>query len=360
MTLGLMQAGFRVVCGIDSDPLAIATYRTNFPQSCGFLIDIRKFKGDYTRWVLWSAGVFDGKIDLMAGGPPCQGFSSMGRRNPSDHRNDLILEYARAVIEIRPKTFIMENVPGLLWPQNRALLDRAIEILSKRYTVLEPVQLNASDFGVPTVRSRVFFVGYDPDRADKISPKRLFSAARKTTTVADALEDLPADLHNRPEAYTNEWAPYFSDKAAAVYARRLREWTAWYGIAGLRKPVHDINHELVSGCLLTRHSRKTVQRFDALGQGEVDSISRYPRLSLEGFCTTLRAGTGRDRGSFMAARPIHPFEPRVITVREAARLQGFPDRFYFNQAKWHSFRQIGNSVCPPVVEHLAKVVRGAI
>lgn len=360
MTLGLMQAGFDVACGIDSDPLAIATYRTNFPKSCGFLIDVRKFRGEFIRWVLWSAGVLDGKIDLMAGGPPCQGFSCMGRRDPRDRRNRLVLEYARAVVEVRPKAFVMENVPGLMLPQNRAILDNAIEIFSKRYTVLEPTELTASDFGVPTTRSRIFLVGYDKGETNRIEQKKLFSAPHTTATVADAFEDLPADLQNRPEAYTNEWAPYFSERPASAYARRLREWTVWRGISGLRKPIHNIHQELVSGCLMTRHESSTVRRFDALPQGGVDAVSRYPRLSLDGLCGTLRAGTGPDRGSYMAARPIHPFEPRVITVREAARLQGFPDSFYFNHSKWHSFRHIGNSVCPPVVAHIAGVVRAAV
>jgi DNA (cytosine-5)-methyltransferase 1 len=97
-----------------------------------------------------------------------------------------------------------------------------------------------------------------------------------------------------------------------------------------------------------------IHRFSKVNPGEIDKISRAPRLKLDGFCPTLRAGTGRDRGSYQAVRPIHPNQHRVITPREAARLQGFPDWFQFHETKWHSFRQIGNSVSPIVSEYLFK------
>ena len=109
---------------------------------------------------------------------------------------------------------------------------------------------------------------------------------------------------------------------------------------------------LVSGCLGTRHSEKVTRRYKNLKHGGRDKISKTSRLDPKGFCPTLRAGTGKDRGSFQAVRPIHPSEDRVITPREAARLQGFPDWFRFDSTKWHSFRQIGNSVSPILAESI--------
>ena len=112
----------------------------------------------------------------------------------------------------------------------------------------------------------------------------------------------------------------------------------------------------VSGFFGTKHTEETVARFSKLKPGEVDPVYRSPRLKMDGFCPTLRAGTAKDRGSYQAVRPIHPTSPRVISPREAARLQGFPDWFVFNPTKWHSFRQIGNSVSPLVSEHLLAVI----
>ena len=116
----------------------------------------------------------------------------------------------------------------------------------------------------------------------------------------------------------------------------------------------------VSGCWATRHTDAVVARFEETEPGCLEPISRYPRLSLDGLCPTLRAGTGKDRGSYQAMRPIHPVDPRVITVREAARLQGFPDWFVFHPTKWHSFRMIGNSVPPPVAKGIMSVVASAL
>ena len=112
----------------------------------------------------------------------------------------------------------------------------------------------------------------------------------------------------------------------------------------------------VSGCIGTKHTTVVTERFSALAEGTIDGPSRAVRLDRKGLCPTLRAGTGPERGSFQALRPIDPTEPRVITPREAARLQGFPDWFVFDPTKWHSFRQIGNSVSPVLAEAVLKVI----
>jgi DNA (cytosine-5)-methyltransferase 1 len=102
----------------------------------------------------------------------------------------------------------------------------------------------------------------------------------------------------------------------------------------------------------TLHTRSPLKRFSQLAPGERDPVGKYARLSWDGLCPTLRAGTGNDRGSYQAVRPIHPAEDRVITPREAARLQGFPDSFVFHPTVWHSCRMIGNSVSPILAKKL--------
>jgi DNA (cytosine-5)-methyltransferase 1 len=115
-----------------------------------------------------------------------------------------------------------------------------------------------------------------------------------------------------------------------------------------------------SGNLATRHSAIVAERYAAVDTGKIDIITKSRRLDSNGFCPTLRAGTGFERGRFQAVRPLHPTEDRVITPREAARLQGFPDWFQFSSTRWHSFRMIGNSVSPIVAERLLAVIWRAL
>lgn len=162
-------------------------------------------------------------------------------------------------------------------------------------------------------------------------------------------------LHGLPDVRANwqrEEQSWRTVKALgeSAFAERVRGMVP-SGV-GNRDSVLLANRLRVSGFLGTSHSEQTIARFDALAPGEVDTVYRAPRLDPEGFCPTLRAGTNSDKGSFQAVRPIHPKKPRVISPREAARLQGFPDWFVFHPTKWHAFRQIGNSVCPIVAELL--------
>ena len=111
-----------------------------------------------------------------------------------------------------------------------------------------------------------------------------------------------------------------------------------------------------TGNMKTAHTDAVVHRFSKVKPGETDKIGRHPRLLSHGLCPTLRAGTGADKGSYQSVRPIHPTENRVITVREAARLQGFPDCHLFHPTIWHSFRMVGNSVSPIVAEKILSVI----
>jgi DNA (cytosine-5)-methyltransferase 1 len=126
---------------------------------------------------------------------------------------------------------------------------------------------------------------------------------------------------------------------------------------GWTAAIEKLKSGKVSGHFDTVHSPEVKARYAALNPGTTDKVSRSKKLEWNGFCPTLRAGTGADKGSHQAVRPIHPESARVITVREAARLQGFPDWFCFHKTKWHSFRMIGNSVSPIMSEFLlAKIL----
>jgi DNA (cytosine-5)-methyltransferase 1 len=116
------------------------------------------------------------------------------------------------------------------------------------------------------------------------------------------------------------------------------------------------NRRLFTGHRRTVHAKETINRFAAVKPGERDDVGKHARLAWNAQCPTLRAGTGSDRGSYQSVRPIHPSETRVITVREAARLQGFPDGFVFHPTVWHSFRMIGNSVSPIIAKALLSII----
>ena len=129
---------------------------------------------------------------------------------------------------------------------------------------------------------------------------------------------------------------------------------------GWKDALEQLKNGKISGNFDTIHLPEVSARYGSIIPGNTDPISRSKRLAWDGLCPTLRAGTGADKGSHQAVRPLHPEMPRVITVREAARLQGFPDWFCFHNTKWHSFRMIGNSVSPLVSESVLKVIIGKL
>lgn len=300
------------------------------------------------REILNSVGIEPGEVDGVVGGPPCQGFSYIGKMNPSDERNALIGRFFRFVACAEPAFFVMENVLGILAPDFRFILDQGLEELNGRYNILGPLIFDTSDFGAATKRKRAIFVGYLPDRVDPIAESDLtvFKVSGHVT-VEEAIADLPSPSKAARDCDGQYWAKYGRDPSLGVkgaYARRARE--APPPNLGSKHIRENCRMNLVSGFQPTRHTHEVLKRFISVAPGMKDETSKCPRLDWSRQCPTLRAGTGKERGSYQAIRPIHPEENRVISVREAARLQGFPDWFQFHPTIWHSFRMIGNSVSP--------------
>ena len=351
-SLGARRAGFSLKGSVEIDPQAISVYKKNFPKSLLVETDISTTSGNE---ILRAFDLEVGEIDGIIGVPPCQGFSNIGLRDTNDPRNQLFVRFFDIVNEASPKFFLAENVPGILSPKNSQLLDRALSKVARKYAMLAPVKLAATQFGVPTMRARVFFFGYLKDRMNSVAVTEFVPNNTKPVYVKDALKGLPRKIDPSWLQEEDGW-------------RRIDK--AVEGILGLK--LHDhipdgVGHQEailrlrenseVSGCLGTRHSKKVIERYSEIKQGETDRFSKSRRLDPDGFCPTLRAGTGRDKGSYQAVRPLHPTENRVITPREAARLQGFPDWFQFHPTKWHSFRQIGNSVSPILAEYILSVIK---
>lgn len=345
ITLGALRAGFNVVASIDNDPRIKNTFIANFP-SCTYLeAEISKILG---KELLRQVNINGEVIHGIVGGPPCQGFSRIGLRKLDDERNFLFEHFFRLVAEIRPWFYVVENVIGILDARFNQMRREALSNVVQ-YCNLDPIILNASDFGAATNRERVFFIGYLSDHFDGIYETD-FAAPTKieAINVETALRGLVSRIS--PDWQTEElgWRK-LSCKPKGVFWQKVfdeipEDVGDSYAVQQLKK------YDRVSGCLGTKHTGAVIKRFSELAEGAVDAPSRAVRLQRNGFCPTLRSGTGPDHGSYQALRPIHPTEPRAITPREAARLQGFPDWFLFDSTKWHSFRQLGNSVSPILAE----------
>jgi DNA (cytosine-5)-methyltransferase 1 len=352
LSLGAARAGFTVALAVELDKHAVAAHKKNFPKVKHLAEDIGKLNGEK---LLFHAGVNTGKLDGLIGGPPCQGFSTIGHRCVADPRNNLFWKFFSLVAECRPKFFIAENVLGILDKQYTDIREQAFGLVSGDYTMLEPMKFKASDFGAPTSRERAFFIGFQKDLTVQISKNDFDIRKVKTpTTVAKALHGLPR-IFSKWLTEEQGWRWLVEPMPSSDFAERI--------VNGVPKNVGDPEairlydeEGAVSGCLGTRHAPEVAARYAGLKPGAQDKISKSVRLKNDGLCPTLRAGTAADKGSYQAVRPIHPTSPRVITPREAARLQGFPDWFQFAPSKWHSFRQIGNSVSPFVAEAVLSVI----
>ncbi|HLJ90302.1 MAG TPA: DNA cytosine methyltransferase [Candidatus Angelobacter sp.] len=363
LSLGFEQAGFDVAAAVEYDPIHCATHEFNFPQCTAICRSVAEIDGKYIRN---NSRVGDQPVDVLFGGAPCQGFSMIGKRALDDPRNSLVYHFVRLVAELEASYFVFENVRGLTLGEHRKFLDEIIyEFHKNGYRVVEDYRvLNAIDYGVPQNRQRLFLIGArkgfplpdypDPTHAlsNKSSLGNLFR--RSTPSVWDALRDIP-EADDFEELLHRDWVKA-RFKAPTAYSALLRsEETDPSDFSSPRQ--FDAN--LLTSSLRTIHTELSKKRFLETRHGDTEPVSRFHKLDPNGVCNTIRAGTASDHGAFTSPRPIHPYSPRCITVREAARLHSYPDWFRFHVTKWHGFRQIGNSVPPLLGRAVASKIREA-
>ena len=362
MSLGFEQAGFDVAAAIEIDPIHACIHHFNFPNCSVIPRSVREISGNAIRK---TAGI-EGKVHVVFGGAPCQGFSMIGKRLLDDPRNSLVRDFVRIVSELDADYFVFENVKGLTVGGHRRFLEELIETFENHgYSVRLPWSvLNAISYGVPQDRKRLFLLGARKGLKRPLYPSLITTRAGFDSEIAlpcgpsckDALGDLPdADcfqtLLNHDEVRTAAWG------VPSFYARQMRclENTAWhFGYPRIWNP------ELLTSSSRTDHSDISKLRFSETEPGNVEPISRFFKLSPTGVSNTLRAGTDAARGAFTSPRPIHYKYPRCVTVREMARLHGFPDWFRFHRTKWHGARQIGNAVPPPLARAVASSIIAAL
>ena len=364
LSLGFEQAGFDIAAAVEIDPVHCAAHKFNFPETAIIPGTVEGLSGAEIRQ---AAGIGDRPVDCVFGGAPCQGFSMIGHRVLDDPRNKLVLHFVRIVAELNARSFVFENVKGLTVGKQKRFLKELVNAFDQSgYEVRTPWEvLNVGHYGVPQFRERLILFGcrkgetlpdYPPAITNLSARKADFEGLPVGPSCADALGDLPdADgfetLLNSDVVTTNGFGK------PSFYAAELRSMTneAWhFGY------VREWNPSVLTSSARTEHTQISRQRFSETEQGSTEPISRFYKLPEKGVSNTLRAGTDGARGAFTSPRPIHYRYARCVTVREMARLHGFPDWFRFNVTKWHGARQIGNAVPPPLARAVATQIMKAL
>lgn len=332
---GFSLAGFEIAGGIDFNEYATVTFKHNFAKAIVHNIDISIFPDDQIDKEY-------GNVDVIVGGPPCQGFSSANRwqKEKEDPRNKLFFEYIRFVQRIHPKIIMIENVRGLFSRDNGYAIKRIQEILGAAEYNISFQVLDASDYGVPQNRKRAIIVGIRKDFKD-ITFDFTSLVKQDKTTVEDAIGELyqfeksPAGAKELKEPANSKLRKYFRNKDNIILdqdivypADKVQKRISFVPQGGNWK---DVPAELWPNNRQNRHS------------------SAYKRLDPSAQSCTIDTGNAH-------SNYFHPLYNRIPTIRESARLQSFPDSFEFQGPRGSKYRQVGNAV-PPL---LAKAVADAI
>lgn len=331
LSYGFLNAGFEIVLAIDNWKDALDTFVINHPGAIALETDLSNFEPSL---LTKTYKINPGEIDVVIGGPPCQGFSISGKRMTDDTRNNLYKSFVKIVKYLKPKAFILENVPNLVSMGNGTIKDQIIEDFEKLgYTVVYKI-LKASDYGVPQNRRRVIFVGLsgntafvfpEPTHGEDMYPNLYVSSK-------EAIGDLPEE--SIPDGF-----PYPTEPESE-YQKSMRKKT---------KGVY--NH------IITEHTKQTKKIIAMVPDG-----GSYKNLPKELHLTrkvniawtrlnSLKPSFTIDTGHF---HHFHYKYNRVPTARESARLQSFPDSFIFTGGKTSQLKQVGNAVPPILANVLAK------
>lgn len=324
LSRGFMDAGFNVILGVDFDDAALKTFKANHGDAEVMKIDL--FNHDNLKQITKYLDEKNVKIDVLVGGPPCQGYSLAGPRNEQDDRNTLYEAMVKFANLVKPKVVVLENVPGLLTLFEGKGAQRIVDDFSDLGYVMKKKVLYAPEYGVPQIRKRVFFVGVSPEYGEFEYPTP-FLDKDYFITCEDAISDLPSLEH---EVGSDEVE--YEIPPQTMYQEIMRS-----------NSIKLYNH------LGTRHEEKTVHLISMVPEGKNykalpspyntmfkynEALTRYHSKK-----PSLTINTGH-RSHF------HYKWNRIPTVRESARLQSFPDDFIFYGNKSQQYRQVGNAVPP--------------
>jgi len=329
LSLGFSQAGNEIIYANEYDKSIAESFKMNHPKTVVDSTDIRDI--DFEKVFR----PFENKIDVVMGGPPCQGFSQKGKRiGATDKRNFMFQQFARVVEIVKPEFFLLENVPNILSSENGFFKQEIIKMFSGLGYEVKAKVLKAENFGVPQTRRRAVFLG----RRGHLDFE-LPDGNGKKTTVVDALSDLPELKSGEGQSSQS----YRTDPSNN-YQKSMR-----------------IKSKLVMNHVATNHSKIALERLSFLPiNGTKDDLPEshrtksihsgtWSRLKPDGFARTIT--TRFDTPS--SGQFTLPYQDRCITVREAARLQSFPDNYIFYGTKSNQMIQVGNAVPPMMAYEIA-------
>jgi DNA (cytosine-5)-methyltransferase 1 len=296
------MAGYDELLAIDIDDNSVRTFSANFPEIPVWKRDIRKITGEE---IMEACKIGKGELDLLDGSPPCQGFSMSGKRRISDPRNDMYREFIRMVDELRPKVFVMENVPGMVYGKMRGMFVEIIRSMKSRDYSVRCKMLNAENYGVPQSRKRLFFIGIRSDIFASLTLSDMFpTPERRKLKADDYLEDAPPDVNTK---------------------------------------------------LMRSHHRLWIEI--GVNGGDINNI--YPNSKGFSF-KRIRP----DAPSFTITKSektiSHPTIPRYLTVIELKRLSSFPDDFIFIGNYNQTWNRIGNAVMPRQMYAIAMTIKKGV
>ncbi len=364
---GFHSEGFHTRTAIDYNPDAIDTLIGNFDHLGTEVIqaDLSSFSPIKCRNYLEKKDITP-HFDVIIGGPPCQGWSSVGRgklrslaeqrgksRSYNDPRNELFKSFIKYVKFFQPKVCVMENVPGMLSYNNKNAAEVVEDLLEKAGYIVSFNKLNTSDYGLPQVRERLFFVGVRKD-INKIFEfpepyKQNGSRNFPETTVEEAIGDLPAIKHG-----TRDWISEYKPRKQSKYSSMMRK---------------GADPDVVFDHVCRTHNEQDLEAFKLLKQGGWyrDLPKRLQRYRADIFEDKYKKLYWKRPSWCVTAHlekdcytHIHPHQPRTISIREAARLQSFPDYYYLSGNLGSKFRLIGNAVPPLIAKVLAKEIKTQI
>lgn len=346
---GFLKVGVNILLANDIWEPAALTYKENHKDVDFILKDIYELDG---KELLKRLKLDEGELDIIIGGPPCQGFSTVGKRNKNDPRNNLFKEYLRIVSKIKPKVFVMENVTGILSMERGRVLTNIISSFKDIGYKIDYKVLNAADYGVPQIRERVIFIGTrldidiifpEPTHTSSVELNFLNHNLKPHITLGEAIGDLP-------KIEANEEKTEYELEPQNDYQRERRK----------------------DACKLTlhssgKHSPKLIEMMKYIPEGssvwEIEDIPKeliptsgygntYARLNSKVPGMTIT----RNFSCISSSRCIHPFSNRGLTAREAARIQSFDDRYIFMGNKSDIALQIGNAVPPLLAQSIGESI----
>lgn len=320
-TSGLKKAGIKVVAAVEVDSQAAQTYKFNNPEVILFEEDIRGING---KRFINSISLKSSDKLLLVACPPCQGFSTIGKKDVNDERNQLIFEYLRLIQELKPDFLLMENVSGITSKKNKQIFTRFLDMIESNYLITYEV-LNTADYGVPQTRKRLVLHGVKKEKVDRnfkiqLPPKTHSKEGKghtKKWVTAEVIMDLP-EIKCGEEFIGEGVYNHVSNKLSEDNVKRIRYIRKNGGSRS------SLPKELILNCHKNNKGYSDVY-------GIID-ISK-PSVTITGGCMTYSKG-----------RFGHPTQDRALSAREAARLQSFDDNYVFLGNRGELAKQIGNAV----------------